>query len=360
MMTEMVDEATVLRLAREALGLPGTRPGVDPVLLAGLVRRAAAIHCPCSPATLTRAILESLKGLTDDAEGLAVSVEIAVEEATVAGDLLELGQVTTDDPNVKGTWVFAGPPAFVIRPGRPLLLMGVVPERPHPLPDALASRIIFRRHVRLLESAPGEGLPLALRDLGLLEMSEEAWLRLPRPETAAALQSRLEAKLRALPASGDISDIELIDPMLPNRYYRGRWIKPKRETGTFVARRPRAYGAPLWGYALLEQGRVAKFLDFPLGRDRWRGCDAAWHLQMAIDAQRGFPQRYRRRPARGGAAILDFFGPLPLWAQRRLCLIGEPAEPEHALVAFEVTAEDLPAEEEFLQSRLWLARDEQP
>jgi hypothetical protein len=91
---------------------------------------------------------------------------------------------------------------------------------------------------------------------------------------------------------------------------------------------------------------------------QWRGCDAAWHLQIAIDHCNGAPQKYRHRPAPGGA-ILDFFSPLPVWARRRLMVIGKMEPNDRALFSYFVPDRELAAEEEFLQQRLWLARVEQ-
>jgi len=128
-------------------------------------------------------------------------------------------------------------------------------------------------------------------------------------------------------------------------------------SGTFVARRPQAYGAPIWGFALLDHGALARFLDLPLKGFRWRGCDAAWHLQAAIDHCRGVPQRYRRRPATAGA-YFDFFSPLPLWAERHLAIVGQPAARQQSLFTYFIAEDDLVAEEEFLQRRLWLNCDD--
>jgi hypothetical protein len=75
---------------------------------------------------------------------------------------------------------------------------------------------------------------------------------------------------------------------------------------------------------------------------------------MAIDACRGSPQKYRRRPTPDGT-LLDFFSPLPLWAERRLAIIGSPAERAHCLFTYHISERELAAEEEFLQKRLWLA-----
>ena len=85
-----------------------------------------------------RAVIESLNHLAEDKEVLAEAVETAVEKATIAGDLLELGQVTTDDPEVKGSWIFAAPPAFVA---------------PQHTTATVVRRLLSRRRARVLVCA---------------------------------------------------------------------------------------------------------------------------------------------------------------------------------------------------------------
>lgn len=223
----------------------------------------------------------------------------------------------------------------------------------------MTARIVYDRSLRIINPLPSETLCQALRELGLLELSERNWLKLPKEEAAVLLRNRMERQLDALPPSGEIADMEVLDPTRDLRFYKGRWVRPKKESGHFVARRPQVYGAPIWGFALLSNGKVTKFLDFPLKKDRWRGCDFAWHLQMAVDACRGSPQRYRRRLAPEGR-FLDFFGPLPLWAQRRLAIVGRPADPYRCLLSYALRDGELPAEEDFLQKRLWLVPDNEP
>lgn len=353
MVIEQVDPQQVVALCREALALPKAGDVHDEVLLAALVRRAAAIVCPCSPGTLQRAVLDSLFRLSDEPERLAGDVETAVEKAAVAGDLLELNQVATDDPNVKGTWLFAAPPAFVARRSGSVILLGVSPEGPTPLPPAFTQRICYERHYRAIEPQPSENLVQSLRELGLLELSERNWLKLPRQETARDFRARAERELQAQPPSGEVNELRILDSNRDPTYYSGRWTMPKHETGCFVARRPQAYGVALWGFAQLKDGTLEKFLDFPPKKDRFRGSDFAWHLQMALDATRGAPQRYRKRVHQGHVR-LDFFSPIPLWAERRLAIVGRPVTREKCLFSYEVPEREAETEEAFIKNQLWL------
>ena len=76
---------------------------------------------------------------------------------------------------------------------------------------------------------------------------------------------------------------------------------------------------------------------------------------MAIDDRLGRPQVYRRRDATGGT-LLDFFSPLPLWATRRLAVLGHPVAPENCLFTYWLPSREAALEEDFLRERLWLTR----
>lgn len=353
MTVAIITRDEVLAGCRRMLGLSPQDAAIDSAFFAALLRHTAGICCPCSAATLRIVALESLQYLSEDGE-LASKIDDAIEGLVVGGDLLELSQVTTDDPSVKGTWLFAAPPSFVMRPSGSIFLTGIVADRDTYLPSELMSRIHYDGYTRAIMPTPSEGLPEELTALGLQKLSEENWLKLPKTQKAKKLRDAIVGKLRTQQRSGDIPDLQIIDPSRPVTYYRGRWLRPKRQCGLFVARRPQEYGAPIWCAVELEDGQPRKLLDFPTPRTRWRGCDEAWRLQMAIDRTNGTPQVYRVRIA-GEHAYLDFFSPLPLWAERRLMLVGRHEEPEKCLFSYRVRSSELAAEEDFLQKHLWLA-----
>jgi hypothetical protein len=164
----------------------------------------------------------------------------------------------------------------------------------------------------------------------------------------------LERRLAAQPSSGAIGGLQILDSAQSVTYYRGRWTTPKRHSGNFIARRPQEFGVPFWCFVTLQDGVPQRFLDFPLKKTRWRGCDEAWHVQMALDHQLGHPQCYRRRATIDGTR-LDFFSPLPLWAQRRLMIFGHAMPPEKCLMSYWLSFEEAKVEECFLQDRLWLS-----
>jgi hypothetical protein len=256
---------------------------------------------------------------------------------------------------VKGTWLFAAPPSFIMRPSGSIFVTGIVADRDTYLPSELMSRIHYDGYTRAIMPTPDEDLPEELTALGLQKLLEDNWLKLPKAQEAAELREAIAGKLRAQQRSGDIPELQIIDPSRPVTYYRGRWLKPKRQSGIFAARRPQEYGAPIWCAVELEDGQPRKLLDFPTPRTRWRGCDEAWRLQMAIDHANGTPQLYRVR-AEDEYTYVDFFSPLPLWAERRLMLVGRHETPEKCLLSYRVRSSELAAEEKFLQKHLWLAR----
>lgn len=334
------------------LGLPSDVPDVDSAFLAALLRHTAGICCPCSAASLRTATLASMQYLSDD-DDLSSKVEDAIEGLLVGGDLLELSQVTTDDPSVKGTWLFAAPPSFIMRPSGSIFLTGIVADRDTYLPSELMSRIHYDGYTRAIMPATDEDLPEELAALGLQKLSEQDWLKLPKLQNAKDLRDAMASKLRVQQRSGDIPGLQIMDPSRPVTYYRGRWTKPRQQSGIFIGRRPQEYAAPIWCAVELENGQPRKLLDFPIPRTPWRGCDEAWRLQMAIDYTNGTPQVYRVRLAEEYAYV-DFFSPLPLWAERRLMLVGRHEAPAKCLLSFRVHSGELADEEKFLKRHLWL------
>ena len=275
-MIARVTATDVLAGCRHTLGMPsGQNVVLDDALLAALTRRSAGIHCPCSRATLRASLLECLHGLPTDYDSLPEAVERVIEALIVSGDLLELADVVIDDSDVRQTWVFSAPPSFVVRPSGSAFLLGIVPDQDSFLPSTLTGRVLPRGYTRVLEPLPGEDLPRQLRELGLQQLSDSAWLKSPRTEDPADLLGRHQRLLASQPPITGIPDVQILDSARPVTYYRGRWTDPKDQEGMFVARRPQEFGAPIWCLVELKGGEPIRLLDLPLARTRWRGCDAA-------------------------------------------------------------------------------------
>jgi hypothetical protein len=358
MVIQRIDSAEVVAQCRMALGLDeDSDEQIDEALLAALVRRAAGLVCPCSAAALRASVVESLQ-LLPAGDDLRERIDAVIESLLVGGDLLELHDVATDDGAATGTWVFAAPPGFVRRPSGTVFVVGIVPDHDVFLPEEIAGQVVYEGTTRVIPSQD-EDLAASLREHGLQELSEDLWLKTPKAQTPEEVVDAVRLRLGKQPRSGGVEGLQLLDPEASVTYYRGRWTVPRRHTGMFVARRPQDYGAPIWCVAELEDGIAVRFVDLPPRASRWRGCDAAWHLQMAIDRSRNDPQRYRRRDLDGGVR-LDFFSPLPLWAQRRLMLFGKVLPRERSLLSYWLPGAESEAEERFLQERLWLVRSEDP
>ncbi|MBV8548635.1 MAG: hypothetical protein JO126_04175 [Alphaproteobacteria bacterium] len=309
------------------------------------------------PSTLASRLAESLFRLTKTSQVELRDRALAmVEQLVVQGDLLELGDVTSLDPQARPSWLFAAPPGFVRRPDGSALLLGLSADEPTLLPVEMACRVQYRGAARQLLPLDGEDLGAILRQFGMIELSEALWLRHPRRETAAALIEHMQRLLAQQGPAGDIQGLSVLDPSRPAGFYKGRWREPNGLTGSYVARRPQAYGGDIWGYVQLTGGRPDIFLDLPLRGDRFRGCDAAWRLQMAIDCARSAPQTFRMDQAESGRNF-HFFAPIPNWAERRFIALGSSVSPDRSLFAYWLPNAEVESSIEFLQDYLWLTAD---
>ena len=337
-----------------ALGLdPGRFDLTSQEAVAAALRRTAGFLCPCSASSLVRAVVKPLRGLVEDLDVVRSSVEATLEAMVSHGDLLEFRELGVDLAQER-TLLFAAPAAVIARDSGTQILVGISSDQISALPEDLADRIDHVGHTRRLNPVEGEDLREKLTEHGLLEVPYDDWLRAPQFDEPAALLSRYNALLDSAQPSGDVPGLRLLDPELAVRYYRGRWVEPHRRSGRFVGRRDQAYGAQLWSYVQVTDGTPEALVDLPLPKSRWRGCDEAWHLQMAIDARRGKPQRFAIRVGPEDTRIMAFFSPVPMWAQRRWDAIGEPISAERCLFAYRIAKDELPQELGFIRRALWL------
>lgn len=321
--------------------------------IAGALRRTAAFLCRCPASSLVRAVVTPLRRLVEDLEETRATVEETLEAMVSHGDLLEFRELDGDDGRERAV-LSAAPAAFVSRDTGALFLVGIFGDQLSALPEDLACRIDYVGHTRRLNPKAGENLRETLRQHGLLEIPFDVWSRGPQVGKPAALISRYDDLLDLARPSGDVPGLRLLDPERPVGYYRGRWVPPHRRSGRFVARRDQAYGAPLWCYVRITDGEPRALVDLPLPKSRWRGCDEAWHLQMAIDASRGNPQTFAIRVGPEDTRILAFFSPVPMWSQRRWDAIGEGVRSDRCLFAYRIARDELPQELRFIRRALWL------
>jgi hypothetical protein len=193
-----------------------------------------------------------------------------------------------------------------------------------------------------------------LHDIGLLELSEKVWLRLPKAETAKTHIRSWQDELAREPASAPIEGLIILDTSKPPTFYRGRWAPPgKHNDGLYVARRPQRYGAARWCIAELERGALKRFKDLTSTGDRVRPCDLAWRIQAALDCEAGAPQRYRCAEVANGAR-LALFSPLPSWAERHLAIVGTKFAGDRSLYSYEVPRDHTAGEITMLCDLMWL------
>ncbi len=323
--------------------------------IAAAIRRAAAFLCPCTASSMIRSIVNPLQGLVDDLDSLKFNVKQTLNAMTSQGDLLELEEFDVDSSK-KSTLLFAAPAAFIPRDTGTQILVGISGDEFFTFPGDLAARIEYAGHIRRLRPLEGENenLHQQLEEYGLLEIPFDDWQTLPKFLDSSKLISSYDELLDSAGPSGEIPKLRLLDPERSVKCYRGRWVDPRKQSGRFVARREQAYGAPLWSYVQLTDGEPQALVDLPLTKSRWRGCDEAWHLQMALDEKRGTPQRFVIHNQPDKKCLIAFFSPVPMWAERRWNTIGERVLGKRYFFEYRIPKEELSQELKFIRSNLFL------
>jgi hypothetical protein len=297
-----------------------------------------------------------LNGLVDDLDAIKEKVEATLEASIAYGDLLEEHEFVENHESGSATLLYTAPPSFVLRESGTAILIGVASDQLSALPDDLEVRINYINHVRRLIPQQGEELGIELSQLGLIELSYEKWLNPPLSETPKQFITKMDALLKSASPSGNVPGLSILNPETSIRFYRRRWVEPTTQSGRFVGRRAQAYGSPIWCYIELYKGSPLKFVGFPLKGSKWRGCDEAWRLQLAIDYVRGTPQLFKIRTSPSDSRVIDFFSPIPMWARRRWDALGEPVESSRCLFSYKFGESEIEEEIRFLTEYLWLAQ----
>jgi hypothetical protein len=334
------------------LGIAGAN-GVNQLLKPAL-RRAAHILAPAARGDLIGFVAEPLAMFGDQRD----AVESALDELIVYGDILAMRRRALDRWGTPAEVLRPAPPTFVRRSNGELIILGVAGDHPTAHSQDLDAMLLEDGIIRRLPRQD-EDLSLHLQLLGFAQLSEQAWLRTPPVESAERHLASWRSKLNAAPPiNHTIDGLDLLDGARDPKYYRGRWTAPTSQSGTYVARRPQLYGAPLWSLVRLEQGQTRRLIDLYADDDRQRPCDLAWRIQAALDAERGVPQRMRfRRTA--SATSIDFFSPLPAFAERRLALVATKTRGVQSLYSYTLPNARLAEEVGALCALLWMAVDEE-
>ena len=181
MTVERADTERVLAVSRACLGIPAEAElAIDDVFLAATIRRAAGILCPCPPSAIVGIVLQTLQHVVPDVEQLRSRLDEILEMLVAGGDLLELDRASLGDGYARSTWLFAAPPSFVERPDHSVAVIGIAPDEASPLPETLASRIVYEGATRTIYPAASDQPSDVLRRLGLVELSLSGWLKTPR------------------------------------------------------------------------------------------------------------------------------------------------------------------------------------
>ena len=353
--TVISQDAAFTRVA-QSLRLPALAPGAGDYLplIGQALRRAAHILAPCPRHELERAVRQSLEGFDFYAERLTDRIAEVLELLLAYGDILEM-RTPTDDPWATSPLILRpAPPAFVPRKNGSMIILGVAGDEISPLSSEMDQRLAWHGVLRTLAPEGAENLRLFLTELGLIELSEKTWLRLPTMESAMHYRAVWSRRLSETQPASVIEGLQVLDIRRPPTFYSGRWVEPGSELdGMHVGRRTQRYGAPLWCLFDLARGVPRRFLDLASRSDRERPCDLAWRIQMAIDADVGTFQQVRLRQA-DHQVILDFFSPLPSWAERKLAVVGERTAPHRSLLSYQIPQAEIDETTTFLKDYLWI------
>jgi len=233
-----LSDVEVHRASVDALGLdPNTVDLCKIEALACCLRRAAGFLCPCSSRTLVHAVAEPLWGLVDNLEELRRTVEDVLEALVAHGDIHELLDASQEASNGRRSLLYLAPPTFVRRQGGAVIILGLLPDGMSLLPEEIEEQIEYFNHVRLLPSNKGVEFVDQLIELGFIELSSSAWLKLPEARTASEHLSTMNRLLKASPITGDGRGLVLLDPGRSVQYYKGRWVEPVTHNGLFIGRR---------------------------------------------------------------------------------------------------------------------------
>lgn len=316
----------------------------DGALRLGMLRLAATRLCPIPREVLVAATLTALRGL-DSSEASPSDVDGDLDALVASGDVLLGSELVGEKPRAM---IYLAPPMFVRRSSGAVYVMGGLAEGSSPFKDITQ----LRGPLRELQPAPSDQ---ELVDEGFTAFPMDAWMESPSARSEASLMQELEGVLDRTGNSGELLELELLDPKASPAFYRGRWVPARRESGRFIARRKRKWGGRAWGYAEVVHGQGVKFRTFPVVDTRFRGCDEAWWAIFAMDASRGSRQPVEVRRL-GDITRLAICTPLPMWAERRLLSVGVVAEarPPGALVAYDLRAIDADQEVAFLVDHLWM------
>lgn len=325
-----------------------------PEVIAALIRRTAAFLCPCTSQALQKAVTTLLTPL-NSLQNLPENIGDAIDSVIEYGDLIE---AETKESINGGPLLYLAPPSFVEVSPQLFLVFGIVPDGEDTVPLELrngVSPVLWARRLRVTDSTEATD---ALLQAGYIRLKLDNWLKCPSAVSPAVLKSQYDQALTLSGAAGTPEDVMILDLARSARFYKGRWTPLKNQSGRFVARRSKSYGAQLWCYIEAENGEVTRLLDLPYLEKQWNAFDEARHLLQALDAGAGQPQIYRvQKDNRTHTARMDLFSPVPSWATRKWDAVGARVISKGALFSYVFLDSDVDAECRFAQERMWLKQE---
>jgi hypothetical protein len=326
--------------------------------IAQLVRRVAGYSCPCSKSKITRTVLNLIKYLFDQEEGLNDLIEDTFEKIVTIGDLIETRRSDEENMSVQVMY-FSSPLKYIKISDYKLLLLGINNDNNEFLPHTILINIKYRGTFRLLDFSElnFEETRRILEEVGYVEIKTSDWLSYSENITFEKHLSIYNRKLSSIDVHPEkVDSLEIVSSFDGSQFYRGRWQQVNRlHTGRFVARRNTSkYEGHIWGYVELENGLLQRSIDFPLTGKRCRGCDEAWRLQMALDKNNGKPQQFRIVQLDNDKISLEFFSPIPMWTIRRISLSGDETKATSSLFSFIIPSIELNDIKRILVNDLWL------
>lgn len=340
-------------LAVESVGLPSSQFGVHtPEFQAAIVRAAAVTLTPCTRRELSAYVFRHLSPLAPD-HPWREEIRDAVEMLVALGDLVE---VPGEDQETGRAALYLAPNSFVELSDGVFILLGGYEDASCIIPEAAEARLTYAWYTRRLEARNADVIRNILLDFGFLNLPVDFWLKSPVSISASDHLRRYDMVLSQIEIRpSHIEDASILDSAADVRRYSRRWSPLQNHKGRFVARRPQAYGSPLWCYMQVEDGSVLRHIDLPHFERRWMAYDEAWHLQLALDSTNGNSQQFSvTSGSEIGACIVDIYAPIPSWAVRRWNSLGSPRESKGAWFSFAIPEQLLAAEIQFATERLWL------
>lgn len=351
----VINHRAALSIVAHSLALPdevATLETTNNALIAQSLRRSVFIAAPCSARNVRNLVEAALLPLAGDHKDLDERIERVLEDLIAIGDILEMRRESTDGSELV---LRPAPPSFIRRSDGTLIILGVAGDEITPVVEGT---VCFRSSgLRTISPVDPATCSLALRDLGLIELTTSMWMHTPAITTAIEFLQTWLVRLPQAAHPEKVEELEILDTNTPTTFYNGRWrLLRDNDNGTYLARRPQKYGAKLWSLVEVKAGLVHRLVDVHSKDGRIRDCDEAWRIQAAFDARAGAPQRVGVL-RENSIATLSLCSPLPAWAVRRLTMLGDQFKPVGALLGFRIPIQNVDDELRWLESMLWLARD---